>query len=48
LTAVCQQVKDAVTGRVVNDLITQEQILAELRDASLKLPEEVETADICV
>lgn len=48
LTAGCQQVKDAVTGRIVNDLITQERIVAEATGMPRRsCREEVEAADIC-
>ena len=48
LTAGCQQVKDSVTGRIVNDLITQEQILAQATAMPRRsCREEVEAADIC-
>lgn len=48
LTAGCQQVKDSVTGQIVNDLIHQERVIAEAKDTPRRCcREEVEAADIC-
>jgi glycosyltransferase involved in cell wall biosynthesis len=48
LTAGCQQVKDAITGRIVNDLMTQERLIAR-QGVIPRRPclEETEAADTC-
>ncbi len=48
LTAGCQQVKDAITGRIVNDLMTQERLI-DRQGAVPRRPclEETEAADTC-
>jgi glycosyltransferase involved in cell wall biosynthesis len=48
LTAGCQQVKDAVTGRHVTDLVTQEKMIAGASGFPRRsCREEVEAADMC-